>query len=598
MRRTALAALCAVLFAAPARADTPSPQRTPRTIEELRSAIAEVLARERVPGVGIALVERGRTVWVGGVGLADVERKKPVTADTLFRVASVTKSFIALAALRLVERGQLDLRARVADLAPEIAIGNRWQRESPITVAHLLEHTAGFDDIRPNESSAPLAAEAMPLVDVLARNPRSRVARWRPGARWSYANTGYTVAAYVIEKVTGRRYEDVVRDEVLAPLGMGSARLVWSREADARLARGHDRERVVPYAAIYHRPSGNLMASPRHLAALVEMYLARGGTLISPASMARMERSETADLRGTDLDYGLGNHGEIDLPVPARGHGGAIQGFFSDVAYASSAGVGWVVLLNSTGSFRALADIRALVAAYLLRGRTIAPPPRVPVPDAELARWAGTYRFDSPRYALFAFLEAVGPRLEITHTPGRLWAGLQGRPERHELIPMGRSCFRLPKTSGCFFAFAGDGDARVLYGPGTWVHEPAWRATAIYYAVRAILLLLTSGLLLIFMGGRWLWAWIASLSFFAAPAVFLAGARADALGELNVYTASLFALTLLFAVGSGGAVVAAFQSPTSGPLSRAYRWLFAAAAMTATLFFTAHHIIGLRIWSW
>jgi hypothetical protein len=138
----------------------------------------------------------------------------------------------------------------------------------------------------------------------------------------------------------------------------------------------------------------------------------------------------------------------------------------------------------------------------------------------------------------------------------------------------------------------------VLYGPGTWVHEPAWRATAIYYSVRAVLLLLTSGLLLVFMGGRWRWAWIASLSFFAAPAVFLAGARADALGELNLYTASLFALTLLFATASGGSVVAAFQSPPASPLSRAYAWLFAAAAMTATLFLTAYHIIGLRLWRW
>jgi CubicO group peptidase (beta-lactamase class C family) len=84
----------------------------------------------------------------------------------------------------------VDLRARVGDLAPELHIGNRWDAEQPITVAHLLEHTAGFDDMRPNELYAPLGAEAMPLAKVLARNTASRVARWRPGSRFSYANPG------------------------------------------------------------------------------------------------------------------------------------------------------------------------------------------------------------------------------------------------------------------------------------------------------------------------------------------------------------------------------------------------------------------------
>ena len=93
----------------------------------------------------------------------------------------------------------------------------------------------------------------MPLGEILAKNPRSRVARWRPGSRFSYANPGYTVAAYLIEKVSGRSWVDYVHDELLVPLGMTSAALRWTPEVDARLARGYvDDGAAVPYRAIYH----------------------------------------------------------------------------------------------------------------------------------------------------------------------------------------------------------------------------------------------------------------------------------------------------------------------------------------------------------
>src|SRR4029079_19105536 len=100
---------------APVRAEAP-----PRNLDELRARISGVLLRERVPGVGIALVEGDQIVWAGGVGAADRATGRPVTGDTLFRVGSITKSFIGLAFVRLAERGRVDLRARGTALAPEL----------------------------------------------------------------------------------------------------------------------------------------------------------------------------------------------------------------------------------------------------------------------------------------------------------------------------------------------------------------------------------------------------------------------------------------------------------------------------------------------
>lgn len=130
-------------------AATPDERTTaaPATIDELRAQIAAVLEREAVPGVGLALVDRRGVVWAGGVGLADRDGKTPVTADTQFRVGSITKSIVALGVARLAEQGRLDLDRPLAELMPEIDVTNAWAASSPISLAHALEHTAGFDDM-------------------------------------------------------------------------------------------------------------------------------------------------------------------------------------------------------------------------------------------------------------------------------------------------------------------------------------------------------------------------------------------------------------------------------------------------------------------
>src|SRR5258708_5220022 len=118
----------------------------PANIEELKSAVAAILKKYDIPGIGIALVTKDKVVFTGGVGKADVAANRDVTADTMFRVGSITKSFVALRALQLVEQHKLDLDEKVAEAAPEIPVLNLWEATNPVTLAGLLEHTAGFDD--------------------------------------------------------------------------------------------------------------------------------------------------------------------------------------------------------------------------------------------------------------------------------------------------------------------------------------------------------------------------------------------------------------------------------------------------------------------
>ena len=118
----------------------------PADIDGLKSAVSAILKKHKVPGVGIALVTKDAVVWTGGVGKADLATDRDVTGDTIFRVGSITKGFVALSALQLAERGKLSLNEKVADVAPEIPVVNPWEATNPVTLANLLEHTAGFDD--------------------------------------------------------------------------------------------------------------------------------------------------------------------------------------------------------------------------------------------------------------------------------------------------------------------------------------------------------------------------------------------------------------------------------------------------------------------
>jgi hypothetical protein len=155
------------------------------------------------------------------IGVADRQSNRPVTNDTLFRIGSVSKIFVSLAVIKLVEDGRMKLSEPIRRLAPEAGVINRWESTHPVELVHVLEHTAGFDDIHIRDY-----AFNDPNVTTLGGiefNSTSRITRWPPGTRMAYSNMGPAVAALAVEKVTGERFEDYVSREVFAPLGISTA---------------------------------------------------------------------------------------------------------------------------------------------------------------------------------------------------------------------------------------------------------------------------------------------------------------------------------------------------------------------------------------
>jgi CubicO group peptidase (beta-lactamase class C family) len=183
----------------------PPPEPKPQTVDQLKAAIADVLKRTHTPGCGFALVTKDNVIFAGGVGKADLATNRDVTADTMFRIGSITKSFVALSLLKLNEEGKVDLYAKVAEVAPEVKIVNRWDATDPIRIVNLLEHTAGFDDMLLAETYDMRGGPEVPLLATFAKFPEPQVARWRPGTLQSYSNVDYGVAGYIIEKLTTSR---------------------------------------------------------------------------------------------------------------------------------------------------------------------------------------------------------------------------------------------------------------------------------------------------------------------------------------------------------------------------------------------------------
>lgn len=411
-----LALLMLAFLVAPVRADAPKPaDTTPETIEQLGAAIGKILTDSKTPGVSLAIVDRNGVVFAGGFGVAHVAQATPVRADTRFRIGSTSKNFTALAALKLVREGRLDLNAKLADLAPDIAFENPWEATDPVRIVHLLEHTSGFDDIHLRDY-ANQDARPNNLVAALAHDPDSRVSRWRPGTRVSYCNAGPAVVARVIERITGEVFEDYVQREWFDTIGMRSASYFRDDAPPGGLTELYREDGQTPYDYwhISMRPAGSINASAEDMAAYLRFLLGRGSVdgreLLDAATFARMEQPQTslAAREGLTLGYGLYNYSMISKEgFLFHGHNGGVLGGASELAYSHDLGAGYAFMINATNG-SAYADLGKLLRRYVARGQPAPALPAVqPLADDLRARYAGWYVPNAPRMQSMAWLERI-----------------------------------------------------------------------------------------------------------------------------------------------------------------------------------------------
>jgi CubicO group peptidase (beta-lactamase class C family) len=613
----------------------------PKSLDEFKTAVQKVLDDTGVPGAGIALVRLAGVEWAGGVGLADRDARTAVTTDTHFRAGSISKTFIAAALVQLYEDGEIDLNAPVVELASDVEIDNAWMVDNPVRLIHILQHTAGFDDMHFNEIFNRSHPADMPLVEVLRLNPASRVVRWQPGTRMSYSNAGYAVAGHIIEKVTGEKYEDRIAEHIFKPAGMTESSFRLTEADYAKLAKGYD-DRTgppVPYSQIYMRPAGNLHTTPADLGKFVHILLNWGelgdDLIIDPEYLSNMEHPTTtlASKAGLHSGYGTGLFKTFVEGFPMLGHNGGIAGFSSVFGYSTTRDVGYVVLLNGRYSADARRRIERLAVRYLKAD--VEPPPKTAadIPETVLREYEGYYHEANPRNQAFAFVGWLLGGLSITVDGTRLMA-TPVFGDAAPLIPVSNNLFRLdadPEPTRVFTT--DDAGTMVLTGPVIYAErKPRWRVDSVRWPVLVSTgLALTPMLMLIPWivtslarrpvrrsaereggstqreGGAepkgfwWLKFWLLCISVgLLLPAIGYLSASGAELGMRNAWTAAIFAGSILFpaaAILSFLFTVDAFMSG-AGKWLRAYALMVSLAALIVSGYLSAWGMLAFRPWSY
>ncbi len=614
-----------VALAASACASPPAPPALPAlpavaSLEDFKRAVQKVLDDTGVPGAGLALVRQSGVEWAGGVGLADRDRRTPVTADTHFRAGSISKTFVAMALVQLSEDGDVDLETPIAEIASEVAFNNPWEAGDPVRVIHLLQHTAGFDDMHFNEIYNVEDEPDVPLIDALRRNPRSRDVRWRPGTRVSYSNPGYAIAGYLVEKITGKPYEDFIAERTFAPLGMTTSSFRLRPEDQALLAKGY-RDRTGPpvgYSQIYLRPAGNLHTSPRELGGFVHVLLNWGETaeqlVIDPEYLSNMEhpRASLASEAGLRVGYGSAIAASTTEGFPMLGHGGGIDGFSSLYAYSAARDVGYVVLLNSTHSPEAMRRISQLAVRYLKAD--VEPParPRVTLAADALRTFEGYYHQANPRNQAMAFIDWLLSGASVSATA----TGLRVDPlfgNAVDLIPVADNQFRVEADAEATRVFTDDEFGRMVMTGGFLYSErrPRWQVEIVRWAV---LLSFALALTPVVMLAPWavharravpsgFW-WTKSTLMLGSLALLLPVLGIMQVSDLNLgtqntWTAAMFLGTVLQPAAAILSLLFAIDAwrRGAGPWLRAYAVTASVCSCVLTAYLSYWGMVAFRPWS-
>lgn len=414
----------------------------PQTIEELRHEIEKVLKETNTPGAAVAIVSRDKVEWMAGVGLADEATNKPVTTKTIFRIGSVSKEFVALAALKLQEEGKLKLTDTLRQWVPEYPVENAWESTDPVRLDQLMEHTSGIPDLHFSEY-AQNDPTPTTLAQALNFAPQNRVIRWRPGSRYAYSSVGTALVAAVIEKVSGQRFEDYVHDNFFVPLQMNTASYFLNPEVRSNLttmywSRSH---KVAPYQHIIYRPAGGVNASIEDMANYVRFHLQRGSfdgrQILKEATIDRLEVPKTspAARAGVTVGYGMYNYSFFSRGYEWHGHGGNRGACLATMEYCPELGMGMVVMLNSNQE-GVWGRVNDLVRQYVMRNAPeIVFPPAGPMPAFLNQSFDGLYANIAPRdEGYHDFMEyirnirkfRVGEKEMIMQRGGYRWVPVSG----------------------------------------------------------------------------------------------------------------------------------------------------------------------------
>jgi len=328
--------------------------------EQLDEQMSDWLQHYRVPGAAVAIVQRGEVIWAKGYGLADVTRGVPVTAETVFQVASISKPVTAWGAMRLAQQGHVALDAPVETYLTRWHLPPSSYNADTVTIRRLLSHSAGltvhgYPGLSPEQ---PLSSLEASLSGDNGGAGEVRITM-EPGAQYSYSGGGYTLLQLIIEEVTDESFSAYMQREVLEPLEMHHSSFEWRADLHPATATGYDTaQQPYPNYLFTEKAAAGLYTTAPDLARFVAAAMAdpsgepAGQGVLDPDALALMVTPVMAlpGIEGKLLNVSMGLGYYIETMADgtrAISHSGSNRGWQIELMALPDRGAGIVVLTNS-----------------------------------------------------------------------------------------------------------------------------------------------------------------------------------------------------------------------------------------------------------
>lgn len=589
----------------------------------LDGVMAAHLSEKKIAGATVAVVRDGKVLLAKGYGYADRKERRPVDpARTLFRIGSVSKLFTWIAVMQQVEQGVLDLHA---DINTYLDFQVPATYSEPITLNHILTHTAGFEE----RATGLFSSSEEPRGQWLAENMPARVRP--PGLFSAYSNYGTALAGYIVERVTGLSWEEYIEREILEPLGMEytTGRQPLPEHLASQMSVGYanvgkrmeprDFELLIPVA-----PAGSISASANDMARFMIANLQYGeyeGERILGEETARRMYSRVFSHDDRLNGFGLGFYEKSANGLRIIGHGGDTQWFHTDMALVHEEGLGVFVSYNTEagGSLSFGPFLELFLDHYYPQATPLVAVAAEPV---ELEPYAGSYRANRSSYTAYEkVFGLLSPpmRIAVDAKAGELVFSGMGSEAR--FVAAGADLFREVDGSRQL-AFRSDETGRVRYlflgeAPMMAMERLAWYESPLLHQILLVFAVLLFLSALVFApvryafqrrfeevaplrgrerGARWLAIAVAVLNIGALVglAVVIGGISAVLNGETGGLSIVLLlpVLASILTLGLVWFTIAAWRTGMWGRWGRVHYTIFTISAVAFTWVLNHWNLLG------
>jgi CubicO group peptidase (beta-lactamase class C family) len=377
------------------------------SVKQLTDSIEVIMKQENITGLMLGITTKDSVIFSGGFGYSDLETKRKADGSTLFRMGSIIKMFVSLAIMKLVNEGKLKLYDELKKIAPEVPFQNKWENTNPVRIIHLLEHTSAFDDIKLNRMYS-LDTNENSGIDMMLVQKNSMKCRWKPGERFAYSNPNYAILGYIIEKKSGKSYDQYLTENILTPLGMMNSNFNLRSKFPQKDVKEYivKNGKIIPVRSVtlLSGPPGALWSSAEDMIKSLQLFLRDGSPFFTANTIAEIEtaHSSLAARAGQKNGYSLGNDNTFFAysKLPFRGHGGLTGTCFSSFKYNRELDIGFVLASNSNNNnYR----IEELIVSYFEQTIAAKNLTTQSLDKKAIEPFLGRYQFESPRNEISAF---------------------------------------------------------------------------------------------------------------------------------------------------------------------------------------------------